>query len=75
MLSSLENYLSFLLREAEWVGGARMVTGRYTKRDIGRVIGASRECVSRTMKNLQSRGLIESRGRAIVLRDPILDLE
>jgi CRP/FNR family transcriptional regulator, cyclic AMP receptor protein len=64
----------FLLSEAEWVDGARIVTSRYTKRDIGRVIGASRECVSRVMKDLQTRGYIEAKGDAIVLRERILSL-
>jgi CRP/FNR family cyclic AMP-dependent transcriptional regulator len=64
----------FLLQEAKWVDGARVVTSRFTKRDIGRIIGASRERVSRVMKQMQVRGLIEERGDSIVLRDQILTL-
>lgn len=64
----------FLLQEAKWVDGARVVTSRFTKRDIGRMIGASRERVSRVMKQMQLRGLIEERGDSIVLREQILTL-
>ena len=64
----------FLLQESEWIDGARIVNGHYTKRDIGRVIGASRECVSRVMKQMQVRGYIEERGNTIVLRERILSL-
>ena len=36
------------------------------------MIGASREMVSRVMKDLQLGGYIEARGSTIVLRDKIL---
>jgi CRP/FNR family cyclic AMP-dependent transcriptional regulator len=36
------------------------------------MIGASREMVSRVMKDLQTGGYIEMRGSTIVLRDTIL---
>jgi CRP-like cAMP-binding protein len=36
------------------------------------MIGASREMVSRVMKDLQMGGYIEVRGSAIVLRDTIM---
>ena len=64
----------FLLQEAQWVDGARVVTCRFSKRDIGRIIGASRERVSRVMKQMQHRGLIEERGDSILLREQILSL-
>lgn len=64
----------FLLQEAQWVDGARVVTCRFSKRDIGRMIGASRERVSRVMKDMQVRGYIEERGDSILLRERILSL-
>ncbi|MFM9970698.1 MAG: Crp/Fnr family transcriptional regulator [Burkholderiales bacterium] len=64
----------FLLGEAQWVDGTRVVTSRYSKRDIARMIGASRERVSRVMKDMQVRGLIEERGDSILLREQILSL-
>ena len=63
-----------LLQEAETVDGKKVVVGRYSKQDIARMIGASRERVSRVMTDLQNRGFIEVRRAAIVLRDPIVSL-
>ena len=40
--------------------------------EIAKMIGASREMVSRVMKDLQLGGYIEVRGRSIALRDNIL---
>jgi CRP/FNR family cyclic AMP-dependent transcriptional regulator len=51
------------------VNGERTVTKRLTKQDIARMIGASREMVSKVMKDLQTSGYIEVRGSAIVLHD------
>jgi CRP/FNR family cyclic AMP-dependent transcriptional regulator len=57
---------------AETVDGQKMVTKRLPKQDIAKMIGASREMVSRVMKDLQVGGFIEMRGSTIVLRDTIL---
>ena len=64
----------FLIQEARWVDGARVVTCRFSKSDIGRMIGASRERVSRVMKEMQVRGYLEERGDSILLRERILSL-
>jgi len=61
-----------LLDMSEDVNGQRMVTKRLPKQDIAKMIGASREMVSRVMKDLQMGGYIEMRGSSIVLRDTIL---
>jgi CRP/FNR family cyclic AMP-dependent transcriptional regulator len=61
-----------LLDMAETVNGEKIVTKRLPKQDIAKMIGASREMVSRVMKDLQTGGFIEMRGSAIVLRDTIL---
>ena len=61
-----------LLDMAETVEGQKVVTKRLPKQDIAKMIGASREMVSRVMKDLQVSGYIEMRGSSIVLRDPIL---
>ena len=60
-----------LLDMAETVDGQKMVTKRLPKQDIAKMIGASREMVSRVMKDLQTGGYIEMRGSTIVLRDTI----
>jgi CRP/FNR family transcriptional regulator, cyclic AMP receptor protein len=63
-----------LLQESETIDGRRVVVGKYSKQDIARMIGASRERVSRVMTDLQKRGFIEVRRAMIVLRDPIISL-
>jgi len=61
-----------LLDMAETVDGEKIVTKRLPKQDIAKMIGASREMVSRVMKDLQMGGYIEVRGSNIVLRDSIV---
>jgi len=61
-----------LLDMSENVNGQKTVTKRLPKQDIAKMIGASREMVSRVMKNLQMGGYIEMRGSTILLRDTIM---
>jgi CRP/FNR family cyclic AMP-dependent transcriptional regulator len=61
-----------LLDMSETVDGEKIVTKRLPKQDIAKMIGASREMVSRVMKDLQMGGYIEVRGSSIVLRDTIV---
>jgi CRP/FNR family cyclic AMP-dependent transcriptional regulator len=61
-----------LLDMSEDVNGQKMVTKRLPKQDIAKMIGASREMVSRVMKDLQMGGYIEVRGSTILLRDTIM---
>ena len=60
-----------LLDMAENVDGQKIVTKRLPKQDIAKMTGASREMVSRVMKDLQMGGYIEMRGSNIVLHDSI----
>src|SRR3989440_2516528 len=61
-----------LLDMSENVNGEKIVTKRLPKQDIAKMIGASREMVSRVMKDLQMGGYIQMRGSNIVLRDTIM---
>lgn len=61
-----------LLDMAEDVDGTMTVTKRLPKQDIAKMIGASREMVSRVMKDLQTGGFIEVRGQTIIVRDTIV---
>jgi CRP/FNR family cyclic AMP-dependent transcriptional regulator len=61
-----------LLEMAEDVDGEKVVVKKLSKQDIAKMVGASREMVSRVMKDLQLGGYFEVRGRSIVLRDNIL---
>ena len=45
------------------------------KQDIAKMIGASREMVSRVMKDLQVGGYITVRGNAIYVRDNIVEID
>jgi len=64
-----------LLEMSEEVDGERIVVKKLAKQDIAKMIGASREMVSRVMKDLQSGGYIEVRPGGIVLRTNILAVD
>ena len=63
-----------LLEMSEDVNGDAVVVRKITKQDIAKMIGASREMVSRVMKDLSTQGLIEETDRGIVLRDRLNEL-
>src|SRR5213592_913932 len=64
-----------LLEMAETVDGQKIVTRKLAKQDIAKMIGASREMVSRVMKDLQSGGYIEVRPGSIFLHETILTID
>jgi CRP/FNR family cyclic AMP-dependent transcriptional regulator len=64
-----------LLEMSERVDGQQVVTKKLAKQDIAKMIGASREMVSRVMKDLQVGGYIDVRGNSIYLRDNIVDID
>jgi CRP/FNR family cyclic AMP-dependent transcriptional regulator len=61
-----------LMEMAETVDGQRVVTKKLPKQDIAKMIGASREMVSRVMKDLQTSGHIEVRAGSIFLHEAML---
>ena len=61
-----------LIDMSEDVDGKKIVTRKIAKQDIAKMIGASREMVSRVMKDLQVGGFIEMRGSSILLHDSIM---
>ena len=63
-----------LLDMSEQVGAETVVTRKISKQDIAKMIGASREMVSRVMKDLGLRGLIEETDRGIILRESLNEL-
>jgi len=69
MLDVYGRVARLLLDLSEDVNGQKVVTKRLTKQDIGRMIGASREMVTKVMKDLEMSGYFEVRGSTIVLRD------
>jgi len=56
-----------LIDMAEEVDGKTVVVRKISKQDIARMIGASREMVSRVMKDLSNQGLIAETPSGIVL--------
>jgi CRP/FNR family cyclic AMP-dependent transcriptional regulator len=71
MLDVYGRVARLLLDMSENVNGQMVVTKRLTKQDIARMVGASREMVTRVMKDLEMSGYFEVRGSTIVLRDTI----
>ena len=69
MLDVYGRVARLLLDMSEDVNGERVVTRRLTKQDIGKMVGATREMVSKVMKDLQVNGYIDVQGSTIVLRD------
>ncbi|HKO89059.1 MAG TPA: cyclic nucleotide-binding domain-containing protein [Burkholderiales bacterium] len=61
-----------LMEMAETVDGQLVVTKKLPKQDIAKMIGASREMVSRVMKDLQTSGHIEVRAGSIFLREAMM---
>jgi CRP/FNR family transcriptional regulator, cyclic AMP receptor protein len=70
MLDVYGRVARLLLDMSENVNGQKVVTRRLSKQDIAKMIGASREMVSKVMKDLQTSGYIEVQGSTIVLLDP-----
>jgi CRP/FNR family transcriptional regulator, cyclic AMP receptor protein len=63
-----------LLEMSEEVNGETLVVSKITKQDIAKMIGASREMVSRVMKDLSIQGLIEDTDHGIILRERLHEL-
>jgi CRP-like cAMP-binding protein len=62
-----------LMEASEIVAGCRMIRGRVSRQDMAKVVGASREMVSRVMRDLEARGAIQSQedGSLIILGEPM----
>ncbi len=56
-----------LLDMSEEVEGERIVRGKVSRQDMAKIVGASREMVSRVMKDLEERGVIETQDNGAVL--------
>ena len=63
-----QSRMDLLLRMAEDEGGDR-ITRKLTHHTIAQMIGASRETVSRTMRDFQNQGWINVERRRIALAD------
>jgi len=61
-----------LLDMAEDEGELRVIRNKVSRQDLAKVVGASREMVSRVMKDLEQRGMIETRENGSVEIKPRL---
>lgn len=50
---------ALLESSVEEEGGERLIRDKVSRQDIAKMVGASREMVSRVMKDLENRGFIE----------------
>jgi CRP/FNR family cyclic AMP-dependent transcriptional regulator len=63
----------WLLERSEVIDGQKVVNQRINRTEIAKMVGASREMVSKVMKDLIERRRIEVKGKSIVLADGLLD--
>ena len=61
-----------LLDSAEEENGQRVVKSKISRQEIARMVGASREMVSRVMKTLEVTGHISTEGTKIIIYDTLL---
>ena len=55
-------------------GGTKLIRNKVSRQDLAKVVGASREMVSRVMKGLEERSMIETLANGSVLVKPGLVL-
>jgi CRP-like cAMP-binding protein len=59
-----------LLDMSEQVGEQKVIRNKVSRQDLAKVVGASREMVSRVMKDLEVRGMIETQDNgSVVLKE------
>ena len=56
-----------LLNMAEMIGEQNTIRNKVSRQDLAKVVGASREMVSRVMKDLEERGVIETQDNGSVI--------
>ena len=61
-----------LLEMAELVGERNVIRNKVSRQDLAKVVGASREMVSRVMKDLEERGMIETQEDGSVILKELL---
>ena len=53
-----------LLDMSDMVGEERVIRKKVSRQDLAKIVGASREMVSRAMKDLEARGMVETQATA-----------
>jgi CRP-like cAMP-binding protein len=67
LLHVYERVFRALLNMSETDNGQQVIRRRVNRQDLAKLVGASREMVSRVMKNLEERGAIQTREDGSVL--------
>ena len=63
-----------LLDMSEEEKGLKIIRGKVSRQDMAKVVGASREMVSRVMKDLEDRGVIETlENGSVVIKERLHD--
>jgi CRP-like cAMP-binding protein len=63
-----------LLDMSELIAEQRVIRKRVSRQGLARVVGASREMVSRAMRDLEARGMVETKANGwVVLRNQVAD--
>jgi CRP-like cAMP-binding protein len=59
-----------LLDMAEMQGDVRIIRNKVSRQDLAKIVGASREMVSRVMKDLEERGMVETQENgSVIIKD------
>ena len=74
LMDVYERVAALLLDMSETIDGQHVITRKIVKTEMASMIGASREMVTRVMKDLQTGGFIELRGNSMYLRDNIASI-
>ncbi len=56
-----------LLDMAEDLNGVKLIRNKVSRQDLAKIVGASREMVSRVMKDLEERGMVETQENGSVI--------
>jgi CRP/FNR family transcriptional regulator, cyclic AMP receptor protein len=62
-----------LLDMAELQGEVRIIRNKVSRQDLAKIVGASREMVSRVMKDLEERGMVETQENgSVIIKDRLV---
>ena len=56
-----------LLDMAEMENGQKLIRNKVSRQDLAKIVGASREMVSRVMKDLEERGMVHTQENGSVI--------
>src|SRR5205085_195826 len=56
-----------VLQPGDYVGEMSLIRNKVSRQDLAKVVGASREMVSRVMKDLEERGMVETQENGSVI--------